>query len=446
MYAMFMKEMQQFCRGINSKIMAVLIVVVWFSMIGAYKFEVPELEKFKNLDPAIAITYYRHFGYPVVIGCVAVLGVIWILGNSAARWRMELGDPAFSPGITTCTPAWQLALGKWSALMVQTMGFALLAGILPLTLFCRMKSTQTLVAVVKEFSNFTDDFIVRTLTEIGDLFSRMPLLAFCMLITLSSMSLAVCSLKPRSRGKFDFGTVAVVMLIVIQSVGLTIGTNSEFFVQETIIRTVMLTVGSLALISSGVSAPGANRLLFFKIWVFLSVVVIIPLVHRLTGSFSTAGWSVELVAAALFFIVCSLFERLIQSRRVLAQMSDPLLAIIAFPFSTGALNSFALSGILCIAANIVFSMEMDWFLLIATAAALSNLIGFFMEKMGRRFIRFAAFVIMLAFYAVTYGWVNNEMPGFFDENSTAIRAVEVILTGGALFILAINYNYRKKDL
>lgn len=449
MYAMFIKEMQQFFRGIVSKIIAGLIFFSWLMVLMASQFEVPELEELKRSDVMTVLPNYQIFIYSILIIGVGALILIITLGSSAGRWRMELGDPAFSPGITTCTPAWQLALGKWGALMTQTMTGVVAGCLIPLKIFLELNAVQNLIGMVGALGS-ADLMIAQLMAEIEKFGARVPVSALCIIVTLTSTSLAVCSLKPRSRGKFDIGSLAVILLLGVQSLTLTIGIRPEHFVVDIIVRTVIISVGSLSLISSGVSAPGANRLSFFKAWAALSVFVLLPVTHRMTGGFSREIWAAELLIAGLFFIGCSLFERLIQSRRVLAQMSNPLMAIVAFPLSTGALNSMVLSGIFMLAAYKifpgVFDLISDLILLAGTLASLCNLAGFLFEKYGKRFIRFAAFIGGAWIIGFVAGWLNVNHPGSIEENRALIRGTELLLTAISLLVLAINYNSRKKDL
>ena len=449
MYAMFIKEMQQFFRGIISKIVAGLIFFSWLLLLMASRFEVPALEELQKCDIMTLLPNYQIFIYSACMGATGGVILIITLGSSAGRWRMELGDPAFSPGITTCTPAWQLALGKWSALMVQTITGVVAGSLIPLKIFLELQSVQNLIGMLSAVGS-ADVMIAQLMAEWNQFGARVPMSALCIVVALTSTSLAVCSLKPRSRGKFDIGSLAVILLLGVQALTLTVGIRQEHFNVEIIARTVIITVGSLALISSGVSAPGANRLFFFKAWVAFSVFVLLPLVHRMTGGFSRDIWAVELLIAALFFVGCSLFERLIQSRRVLAQMSNPLVAVVAFPLSTGALNSMVLSGIFIFAAYQIAPGEGEavstLFLMAGTLAALCNLAGFFFEKSGKRFIRFAAFLGGAWIIGFIAGWINVNHPGFFEENRALIRGAELLLTAVSLLVLAINYNSRKKDL
>ena len=449
MYAMFVKEMQQFFRGIISKIVAGMIFLAWLLLIFAARSEVPELEVLQKSDIMVIMPKYQIFLYALGLIGIGVTVLVIMLGSSAGRWRMELGDPAFSPGITTCTPAWQLALGKWSAMIVQAVIGVAAGCLLPLKIFIELKSVKNLCTLACQFSH-VEVQIADMLADLAKLGAKAPVIALCFIVALSSTALAVCSLKPRSRGKYDIGSLAVVVLLGVQSFSMTVGISPEHFAAEIIARTVIITVGSLALISSGVSAPGANRLFFFKIWVFFSVFAGLPAVHWMSGEFSRTIWAVELLAAALFFIGCSLFERLIQSRRVLAQMSDPLKMIAAFPFSTGALNSMVLSGIFIVAAyNIqpeAVKSVPDAIYGMVTLAALCNLAGLFFEKAGKRFIRLGAFLGGGWLAGFLIGLINVEYPDFLEENQALIRGAEVVLTGISLLILAINYNCRKKDL
>ena len=435
MYAMFVKEMRQFFRHYISKVAILIALVCWtlvFFAIRMIKQWIPESGNASALEIAEDASVF------VVLLAIAVLcGVCAIVAISSSRWRMELADPAFSPGITTCTPAWQLALGKWSAVMVQALVFVAVAGILPMK--------------VLDF-NFPDEVVQgRAINskDVLEFMSDLPLVSLCLVTALVSMTLAISSLKPRSRGRYDFGMLAV-FPVLFALVGIYGGIPTKFLEIRLVIRTVVVTVGSLALITAGVSAPGSNRLLFFKVWVTASVLIFIPAVYHFMECFSYDQWENELLLAAFFFIACSLFERLIQSRRVLAQTEDPLLKIVLFPFTTGALNSLVLSGILAFAAFGVnrskFLIRCDFLLSAFAIAAACNFAGLMIERWGKRFYRFAAFCVLGWLNGALVFYIDGKFPGFQEAQARTIRIVLSLISLFFSTLLAINYNYRKKDL
>ena len=435
MYAMFIKEMRQFFRHYISKVAILIALVCWtmvFFAIRMIKKWIAESENVSALEMADNVGFFV-----VLLAIAACCGVCAIVAISCSRWRMELADPAFSPGITTCTPAWQLALGKWSAVMIQTLVFVAVAGILPIKVLAfdlPDKLVNGRVMSSKDFLEFMTD---------------LPLVSLCLVTALVSMTLAISSLKPRSRGRYDFGMLAV-FPVLFALIGVYGDIPTKFLEIGFVTRTVVVTVGSLALISSGVSAPGSNRLLFFKVWMTASVLILMPLVYHFTECFSRVRWVDELVAVSLFFIVCSLFERLIQSRRVMAQTEDPLLKIVLFPFTTGALNSLVLSALLALAAFFVdrcnFLGRCDFLLLVFALGAMCNFAGLLIERCGKRFIRFAAFCVLGWLSGAFVFYIEEEYPGFPVDQARNIRIVLSLISLVFSTLLAINYNYRKKDL
>ena len=435
MYAMFIKEMRQFFRHYISKVAILIALVCWtmvFFAIRMIKKWIAESENVSATEMADNVGFFV-----VLLAIAACCGVCAIVAISCSRWRMELADPAFSPGITTCTPAWQLALGKWSAVMIQTLVFVAVAGILPIKVLAfdlPDKLVNGRVMSSKDFLEFMTD---------------LPLVSLCLVTALVSMTLAISSLKPRSRGRYDFGMLAV-FPVLFALIGVYGDIPTKFLEIGFVTRTVVVTVGSLALISSGVSAPGSNRLLFFKVWMTASVLIFMPLVYHFTECFSRVRWAKELVAVSLFFIVCSLFERLIQSRRVMAQTEDPLLKIVLFPFTTGALNSLVLSALLALAAFFVdrcnFLGRCDFLLLVFALGAMCNFAGLLIERCGKRFIRFAAFCVLGWLSGAFVFYIEEEYPGFPVDQARNIRIVLSLVSLVFSTLLAINYNYRKKDL
>ncbi len=435
MYAMFVKEMRQFFRHYISKIAILGTLVCWTMVFFAIRMIKQWTSESGNVS---AIEIADNVGVFVVLLSIIVLcGVCAIVSISASRWRMELADPAFSPGITTCTPAWQLASGKWAAVMIQALVFVAVAGILPM----KVLAFELPDKLVHDRAMISRDFL--------EFMTDLPMVSLCLVTALVSMTLAISSLKPRSRGRYDFGMLAV-FPVLFALIGIYGVIPTKFLAIGFVTRTVVVTVGSLALISSGVSAPGSNRLLFFKVWMTASVLIFMPLVYHFTETFSRVRWANELVVVSFFFIVCSLFERLIQSRRVLAQTEDPLLKIVLFPFTTGALNSLVLSLLLALAAFFVdrcnFWGRSDFLLLVFALGAICNFAGLLIERCGKRFIRFAAFCVLGWLSGAFVFYIDGKFPGFQGAQARNIRIVLSLVSLFFSTLLAINYNYRKKDL
>jgi len=350
-----------------------------------------------------------------------------------------LGDPAFAPGITTCTPPWKLAMGKWGALILQILSILLLCGLLPYW----FGIDRGVLARLFEDRRWS---AMEAMVHLN----KIPLAMICMAIVWSSMTLALCSLKPRSRSKVDIGMIVAMLWLAPQATSLLWGTSMDNWVINMLIRSGVLIIGSFALVTAGVSAPGANRLFFFKLWMALSGLVIMPLLWQWQGIYSAANWSEILIVLSVLFLLCSLFERLIQSRRVLAQLDNPVLAAIAFPFSTGALNSMVLAAVFAVAAHLADKMEsgsIALLLFFAAVISLCNMAGFFFERRGVKFKRFIAFVLLTAFIWVlmavgaVYGCkylLKHEL-----GNAAVIFAVLTVVFN---LPLIINYNCRKKGL
>lgn len=444
MYAMFIKEMQQFSRSLAMKLAVVLSAGAWILVFFIFQVDIPDaktLAVIAEKDPARLGEAFRVFWYICGIMLLNVAALISVLGSSAGRWKLELSDPAFSPGITTCTPAWKLALGKWSALMAQLLGTLLAVMIIPLFIAVKFSDIRLL------FGNFDRRF---TAEELLMLAGKLPLAAICMTAVWASMTLAVCSMKSRSRSKADIGMVVAMLWLGPQAAGLLWGTSSDNWVVNMLIRGGVLIIGSFTLIVAGVSAPGANRLFFFKLWMALSGLVIMPLLWQWQGIYSVANWSEILIVLSVLFLLCSLFERLIQSRRVLAQLDNPVLAAIAFPFSTGALNSIVLAAVFAFAAHFVDKLEsggIELLLFFAAVISLCNAAGLFFERRGANFKRFAAFIILTAFIwvLVAVGTVYGCEFLLKHESGTA-AVIYAVLTLLFNLPLIIYYNCRKKGL
>ena len=442
MYAMFVKEMQQFFRSLALKIAGLMIIGSWIMVYFISQINLSDLTVMDEVvQEKAALAGASFAGYLLAIVFMNIAALISVLGSSAGRWRLELGDPAFAPGITTCTPPWKLALGKWCALTIQILAVLLLCGLLPYW----FGISREILACLAEDRR-------RTAAEAMVYLDKIPLVMICMSVVWSSMTLALCSLKPRSRSKVDIGMVAAMLWLAPQAFGLLFGSNADNWVINMLIRSGVLIIGSFALVTAGVSAPGANRLFFFKFWITLSVLVIMPLLWKWQGIFSKDIWVATLAVAAGFFLISSLFERTVQSRRVLSQLSNPILAFIAFPFTTGVLNSIVLAGGFAVAAFLIDQKELTWGhmaigMTLAAAVSLCNMVGFFMENKGRKFARFSAFLLLIFAGFVISGVAEANgidiVNWIFGRKSAIVMA---IFTIGCNIPLIINYNCRKKDL
>ena len=439
---MFVKEMQQFCRSLALKVSGLLIIGSWLMIYFISQLKISDintLEALAKTDPEkCALVCGSAVGYLLAIVLMNFCALIAVIGSSSGRWRLELGDPAFAPGITTCTPPWKLALGKWGALTLQVLLILLLCGLLPVW-FGIDSGVLSHLAEDRRWSS----------AEAAVYISKLPLAAVCMAVVWSSATLALCSLKPRSRSKVDIGMVAAMLWMAPQAFGLLFGSTGDNWLFNMLIRAGILVIGSLALITAGVSAPGANRLFFFKFWITLSVLVIMPLLWKWQGVFERDSWADMLNGCAGFFLLSSLFERFIQSRRVLTQLSNPLLALITFPFTTGVLNSMVLATGFAVAASFVDTADPDqvFLLILAAMVSLCNMAGFFFECQGKKFIRFAAFlgILFLAWLAVLFAKVNG-VEISFSELDGKFMLIPAILIVGLNIPLIINYNSRKKGL
>jgi len=440
---MFVKEMQQFFRSLALKIAGLMIIASWIMVYFIFRLELSDVEALealaKSAPEKFTLLCSLLAAYLLAILLMNIAALIAVLGSSAGRWRLELGDPAFAPGITTCTPPWKLAMGKWGALILQILSILLLCGLLPYW----FGIDRGVLARLFEDRRWS---AMEAMVHLN----KIPLAMICMAIVWSSMTLALCSLKPRSRSKVDIGMIVAMLWLAPQATSLLWGTSMDNWVINMLIRSGVLIIGSFALVTAGVSAPGANRLFFFKLWMALSGLVIMPLLWQWQGIYSAANWSEILIVLSVLFLLCSLFERLIQSRRVLAQLDNPVLAAIAFPFSTGALNSMVLAAVFAVAAHLADKMEsgsIALLLFFAAVISLCNMAGFFFERRGVKFKRFIAFVLLTAFIWVlmavgaVYGCkylLKHEL-----GNAAVIFAVLTVVFN---LPLIINYNCRKKGL
>lgn len=448
MQAMFIKEMRQFLRSISSKISLALALTSWLMLIFVWLCDAPEIEDLKNMRLEEVPGYAKVFIYQLGIILTTFGGLLFVLGSSAGRWRLELGDPAFSPGVTTCTPAWKLALGKHLALMCQMLSFALISGVFPSLIFKQAPAVKVILKFIQEVAESGE------VSEKVKMFCNLEFIwaMLCAIVSWGTMTLALCSLKPRSRGKFDLGAIAAMLVLAPQAFVLLAGISFDSFGMFLAARTLVSVVGGFALICSGVSAPASNRLFFFKSWMFVSVLVITPLLYKLQDVYSAEVFAGEVFNMGIFFIFASLFERLTQSRRVLTALSNPVWATLSFPFSTGTLNSLVLAGIF-FAASWGISRDTisngGWLMvfILSAVAAFVNMLGFFGERRAIRVMRLLIFCVIMFGFFILLGIISQRE--FFADLKKYIVGINVSL---CLMILGFcaplikNYNYRKKHL
>ncbi|MBR7107355.1 MAG: hypothetical protein IKC89_02950 [Lentisphaeria bacterium] len=447
MQAMFIKEMRQFLRGVPSKIGAGLAVLSWVMVGFAWKVKAPTLDALRTMGAEDVPGYIAVFLFQLGIFAAAFFGLLFILGSSAGRWRLELGDPAFSPGITTCTPAWKLALGKFLALMCQMFAVLLLAGILPSLVFKYVPAVRVINEFVTETANANPKLAsfnsFRTL--------EYSWAVVCATLSWGTLTLALCSLKPRSRGKFDLGSIAAMLVLLPQTFVLIGGVSFDKFGMLIAIRTMVSVVGGFTLICSGVSAPSSNRLFLFKTWMFVSVLGISPLLYKLQGVFTMKMYASELVVTGIFFLFSSLFERVTQSRRVLTALNNPVWAAVSFPFTTGALNSFALAAIF-IALGWSFSPEMGNVNLMmigifAVVAAFANFIGLVNERKAFKISRLLIFFLAMLGVAIAAGvMAQHDISIDMEKYGDVVCVILLLAALGLCAPLIKYYNYRKKHL
>ena len=435
MNAMFVKEMQQFVRSLSLKIIGLVTCLAFGVIYLLWQIEVPE-----TFDPYRLVNPVLYF---FSISGLCFFGLLFVLGASAGRWRQELGDPAFSPGVTTCTPVWQLACGKLAALLSQMMLAVVISGVIPVAIACRMP----VIKFIRENVNAMfdpDGLVFAVFQEPVKIF----ILVICAVVSWGTLTLALCSLKPRTRGKFDTGAVAAMLILVPQAIAwfAVIG-REEMFVMI-LVRTLVQLIGGFFMICAGVSAPASNRLLGFKIWTFFSVLCISPVLYRSSGDFSVKLWASEMETLGWFFLLVSLFERLAQTRRVLSSFRNPVWFILGFPFSSGALNSMLLS-VLCsgIAKALDPEIELMPYLAVAVIVSLANALGVLGDMRNVRVLRWLVVLLVTVGTIILFSECRRrglqfDWKKYQDGICVSLTIIAVVLN----IPLIKRYNYRKKSL
>ena len=435
MNAMFVKEMQQFVRSLSLKITGLVTCLAFGVIYLLWQIKVPQtFEPYRMATPML---------YFFCIPGLCFFGLLFILGASAGRWRQELGDPAFSPGVTTCTPVWQLACGKLAALLSQMMLAVVISGVIPVAIACRMP----VIKFIRENVNAMfdpDELLFAVFQEPVKIF----ILVICAVISWGTLTLALCSLKPRTRGRFDIGAVAAMLILVPQAIAWFAVIGKEEMFVMILVRTLVQLVGGFFLICAGVSAPASNRLLGFKIWTFFSVLCISPLLYWSSGEFSVKLFASEMETLGWFFLLVSLFERLAQTRRVLSSFRNPVWFVLGFPFSTGALNSVVLSG-LCfgIAKALDPEVVLMPYLIVAATVSLANAIGVLGDMRNVRVFRWLVVLLVIIGAGIFVSECERRGLQFdWQKNRDGICVIMTIMAVVLNIPLIKRYNYRKKSL
>ena len=309
MFCVFIKELRQFRRSSTLGVMVLLACL--FSIAAAVQY------KFKGdlLFPQIlnAMAYL-----------VAGLNQMAMITTAGIRWKNENGDGSLD--IIYTTP------------------------IAPLEVSCAKLAATSICA----FAAFPVPVIVSGVIANDISFCKLLILAFMQIAALSSLSLGCSTFQNKKDGSFDWimlitviALLPVVSLIYKSFSGDVV--NDHFF--AAVIGLAAITISGISLAVCGSSPKNSNRALALKLVITILSLTMPVAYHKLLSLHgelqnSIAWW---LFGATLLLLTGALFERKLQSRRVLASKYSRY----TFLFNTGVVNSLLLSAILGTAAIIL---------------------------------------------------------------------------------------------
>ena len=309
MLCVFLKELRQFRRSTATVVMLILSAVFAVAAIVQYKFK-GDLMLSQILN---SLAYV-----------VAGLNQMAVITAGGSRWKNENGDGSLD--IVYTTP------------------------ISPLKVSCAKFLATSLCA----FAAFPLPVIISGVISQNFSFFKLLVLAFLQVAALSSISLGCSTFQNKKSNSFDW-IMLITVLALLPIVSLIYKSFSGDVVNDhflaAAIGLIALTVAGISFAVCGSSPQNTNRALMLKLTITLFALLLPPVYQKLLlwqESLSrNIGWS--LFWASLLLLGGGLFERKLQSRRVLASKYSRWTML----FNTGVANTFILTLILGMTAVIL---------------------------------------------------------------------------------------------
>ena len=332
-----------------------------------------------------------------------------IIINSATRWKHENGNGSLDIICTTPISPLSVAFAKISAAtLCAFIGMAL-------------------PVIASEFSVKDCEFVKYIIT------------AFLQVSALSSVSLGAASFMQKKNNSFDWTIILTVLALLPFISMLSLDRQIESTEKLIAVGAGFLAVSAfgIAFAVCGASPKNSDRAMLLKI-TSVGISIVLPVVYKLTimkdNSFrEISGLSLYIITIGIMF--AALFERKIQTRRVLANLSSKLL----FPFSTGVANSFVLFVILGILAYFLRS-DAEYSSILAKLFLLTGVCQLTRDKNGNKFPTIP--VITVGFITLILGialpFTPNETaeyirPTLFYTKSPTQANIICVLLGAVIY-------------
>ena len=372
MFCVFIKELRQF-RHANASIM--LFAITALLSVGALACHYTSNVSYILLSK-VFLSFAHLFG--------AVLEFQIIIAASV-RWKKENGDGSMD--IIKTTP------------------------LSPLAVACGKTAAASLVA----FSGLLLSLLSLWLTS-GVTIQIATLLALALLqaTALCAVSLGAATFQRAKNSGFDFLNIFTVLAIsplltlLFRKGPQIIKLDWDTFFASGAGLAAAIAVG-VALAVCGASPRSADRAMPLKITACLAALVL-PLIYHVTvlrpvfPAFGTDGLKLlgKYLGTSLFVLCCTLmagalFERKLQSRRVLANFSSKLL----FPFSTGVAGSFILIMLSGAAASLL-AKDSEAFGILSKLLLVSGFCQLLRDRQGEEFPALPLIVITVITMALTF--------------------------------------------
>lgn len=359
MFCVFLKELRQFRRSSTLIVMCVLSLLFSAAALVQYKFKGGDI--FPQVLNAMAYL-------------VAGLNQLAVITAAGTRWKNENGDGSLD--IIYTTP------------------------ISPLNVSCAKLAATSICA----FAAFPIPVIVSGVMTGNFSFLKLLALAFMQILALSSVSLGCSTFQNRKSGSFDW-IMLITVIALLPVVSLIYKSFSGDIVNDHFYAAVTglaaIAVSGVALAVCGASPKSSNRALALKLVITTLSVMMPVLYHKMLFSSgdlnNSIGW--WLFGAVILLLAGALFERKLQSRRVLAAKYSTYTVL----FNTGVSNTFLLSLLLGTTA-ILLNRNPRIYSILAYMLLLTGICQLERGRDGKRkpFIAPTAIVAILVIASITY--------------------------------------------
>lgn len=304
MLCVFIKELRQFRRSQTLVVMCFLVV-----LLSAASFAVSKSPKHQDFIPPLLSAIAHLFSGIFQLSVIAIAG---------SRWKNENGDGSIDIVRTTPVSPIKVACAKIAAAAA-----------------CAYPAYA--ISAIATYLAFPQNIPLLHLLISG----LLQITALC------SLALGCATFQSKKRGSVDWTMLAVIFALFPAFAAIFRGfsqgvSTSDFILIDSILAAI--SAFGISLCICGASPKSSDRAMVLKLTVAAAALVmpvILKYTHEQQTPLSTL-YGNSLFFAAMFIIVGALFERMKQTRRVLASPSSKYL----FIFGTGTANSLVLFVIL----------------------------------------------------------------------------------------------------